>query len=126
MKQKGQNKKFSELSRSRQILVVLFIAMIGFLIFLLILNVLKPKPTSLNIEEAQKKCMLMEEVDLLSTHGGSLNDEIIKKAENTCLSLWDSPEKEESFKKYIETDWEEMKMKTLEGKTLQSLYEASK
>ena len=81
------------------------------------------------IDEAQLKCMLMEESDLVNYMGESFGEETTKKAREFCLSQWDlskSPENtEESFIEIITSDWEIRKDEVLEGHTLQELYDAS-
>lgn len=90
----------------------------------------KDKESSMSITEAQTKCMLMEEADLVNTMGEAFGDDTTEKAKNTCLSQWDlskNPDNtQEKFIEVIQSDWEERKDEILEGYTLQQLYDESK
>lgn len=90
----------------------------------------KDKESSMPITEAQTKCMLMEEADLVNTMGEAFGDDTTEKAKNTCLSQWDlskNPDNtQEKFIEVIQSDWEERKDEILEGYTLQQLYDESK
>lgn len=90
----------------------------------------KDKESSISITEAQTKCMLMEEADLVNTMGEPFGDDTTEKAKNTCLSQWDlskNPDNtQEKFIEVIQSDWEERKDEVLEGYTLQQLYDESK
>lgn len=76
-------------------------------------------------QEAQTKCMLMEEADLVNLAGETFSNEVVEKAQKFCLSLWDSPDKVESFKKATEMDWGERKTEILQGYTLEQIYNES-
>jgi len=90
----------------------------------------KDKESSISITEAQTKCMLMEEADLVNTMGEPFGDDTTEKAKNTCLSQWDLSKNpnntQEKFIEVIQSDWEERKDEVLEGYTLQQLYDESK
>lgn len=90
----------------------------------------KDKESSMSITEAQTKCMLMEEADLVNTMGEPFGDDTREKAKNTCLSQWDlskNPDNtQEKFIEVVQLDWEERKDEVLEGYTLQQLYDESK
>lgn len=90
----------------------------------------KDKESSMSITEAQTKCMLMEEADLVNTMGEPFGDDTTEKAKNTCLSQWDlskNPDNtQEKFIEVIQSDWEQRKDEVLEGYTLQQLYDESK
>ena len=85
------------------------------------------KTETTSIEEAQLKCMLMEESDMVNYMGEPLNEQTRKKAEEHCLSGWDmrkNPENTEE--KFIETtnkDWEMVKDEVMEGYTLQQYFD---
>ena len=81
----------------------------------------------ISTSEAQTKCMLMEEADIINLENVPLSDSVVKKAEEHCLSLWNTPEKEEEFRKAIQTDWELQKGNKINEYTLEELYrEATK
>lgn len=88
------------------------------------------KTQTMSIDEAQTKCMLMEEADLVNTMGEAFGDDTTEKAKNTCLSQWDlskNPDNtQEKFIEVIQSDWEERKDEVLEGYTLQQLYDEAK
>lgn len=82
--------------------------------------------STMTISEAQTKCMLMEEADMVNLMGEPFGDATTKKAEKHCLSLWDmtqNPENtEEKFIDMIADDWELQKDIVLEGFTLEEYY----
>lgn len=82
-----------------------------------------------SIHEAQTKCMLMEESDLVNYMGEPFGNNTTKKAEEFCLSLWDKSQNpdnsEEEFVRIVEMDWAERKTEILEGYTLEQLYTES-
>lgn len=88
------------------------------------------KTQTMSIDEAQTKCMLMEEADLVNYMGEPFGDATTKKASDFCLSLWDmtkNPDNtEEKFIETVKSDWEQRKNEVLEGYTLQQLYDESK
>ena len=98
--------------------LAIFIAVIFFFINLQT----KSDDSSMSIEEAQEKCMLMEEADLVNTMGEEFGPATTKKAERFCLSAWDTSEKEATFKEDVKIDWENRKTEILEGYTLEELY----
>lgn len=85
---------------------------------------------TMTISEAQTKCMLMEEADMVNYMGEPFGDATTKKAEEFCLSQWDRSENpentDEKFIEIVESDWEQRKDEVLEGYTLQQLYDESK
>lgn len=111
----------------RGILGGIIMVIIGIVIIMVLVNMFSKEPEdgSISIEEAQTKCMLMEEADLVNLSGEPFGDATTKEAEKHCLSLWDSPEKESTFKEIIESDWESRKTEVLEGYTLEQLYNES-
>ena len=90
----------------------------------------KDKESSMPITEAQTKCMLMEEADLVNTMGEPFGDDTTEKARDFCLSQWDrskNPDNtDEKFIELVQLDWEERKDEVLEGYTLQQLYDETK
>lgn len=90
----------------------------------------KEKELSMSITEAQTKCMLMEEADLVNTMGEPFGDATTEKAREFCLSQWDrskNPDNtDEKFIELVQLDWEERKDEVLEGYTLQQLYDETK
>lgn len=107
--------------------IAAFIALV-ILIILVIVAIFSPKETSeqMSDDEAQTKCMLMEEADLVNLMGEPFGDDTTKKAQQTCLSQWDSPDKVKSFKNTVETEWNERKSEILEGYTLEHYYDEYK
>ena len=89
-----------------------------------------PTDTQMSITEAQQKCMLMEEADIVNTVGEEYSQAVIDRAEKHCLAMWDkttSPNStEEQFIEIVSSDWENRKNETLRGLTLQELYDSSK
>lgn len=104
------------------ILTIIGLAIFIALIFAFINSQNKPDDSSMSISEAQEKCMLMEEADLVNTMGEEFGSATTKKAEQFCLSAWDTSEKEATFKEDVKTDWENRKTEILEGYTLEQLY----
>lgn len=94
------------------------------------LNSKKSTKTQMSITEAQEKCVLMEEADMVNYMGEPFSKATTEKAEKFCLSQWDEWENpnntEEKFIEIIQKDWEERKEEVLEGYTLQQLYNESK
>lgn len=90
------------------------------------LNGKRSTKTQMSITEAQQKCVLMEEADIVNVMGEAWSDEVAKRAEATCLSGRETQEKEESFVQIIESDWENRKNEVLQGSTLQELFDAAK
>lgn len=90
----------------------------------------KEKEPSMSITEAQTKCMLMEESDMVNYMGEPFGDATTEKARDFCLSQWDrskNPDNtDEKFIELVQLDWEERKDEVLEGYTLQQLYDESK
>ena len=104
------------------LLTLIGLAIFIALIFAFINSQNKSNDSSISISEAQEKCMLMEEADLVNTMGEPFGSETTKKAEQFCLSAWDTSEKEATFKEDVKTDWENRKSEVLEGYTLEQLY----
>lgn len=77
----------------------------------------------LPIDEAQDKCRLMELADRVNFNGEPYNRTTSDAADKYCFTLWDTPEKEKEFRKYIETDWEIEKTTVVGGYTLQEIYD---
>lgn len=71
------------------------------------------------IEEAQKKCVVMEMTDMYRLGDYS---NVIKRAQDHCFSLWNTPEKEKEFRSYMKNDWELVKNDVVDGKTLDEYY----
>lgn len=101
------------------------------IIAVIAINIANNKNNSqkMSIQEAQAKCMLMEEADMVNTMGEPFGDATTEKAREFCLSQWnrtDSPENtDEKFIDIVQSDWEERKNEILEGYTLQQLYNQS-
>lgn len=85
-----------------------------------------PKEPEMTTYEAQTKCVLMEQADLVNLMGEPFGSETYKKAEEFCLSQWDrtkNPDNtEEKFKEIIKTDWENRKSEVLDGNTLEEYF----
>lgn len=94
------------------------------------LNGKKKDSPSMSITEAQTKCMLMEESDMVNYMGEPFGDATTEKAREFCLSQWDrskNPDNtDEKFIELVQLDWEERKDEVLEGYTLQQLYDEAK
>lgn len=98
------------------------------IIAVIAINIANNKNNSqkMSIQEAQAKCMLMNEWGQVNEIGKPFSQEVIEEAERFCLSQWDSPEREKDFLNFIPKDWEVMKGKELNGYTLQQLYDENK
>lgn len=120
----AEQKKNIQLPLWAQIVVGVIVAII---IISIALNMPKEKDLGMNIQEAQAKCMLMEEADLVNIMGEPFGPETTKKAEKTCLAGWDrstNPDNtDEKFIEIISSDWESRKDEVLAGHTLQQLYD---
>lgn len=94
------------------------------------LNSKKSTKTQMSITEAQEKCVLMEEADMVNYMGEPFGNATTDKAEKFCLSQWDRWENpnntDEKFIEIIQEDWENRKNEVLQGSTLQELYDAAK
>lgn len=77
---------------------------------------------SISIEEAQAKCMLIDEYNQVTELGKTFSQDVVNEAERFCLTQWDTPDRENDFKNSIPKDWEAMKDKVLDGYTLEQLY----
>lgn len=114
----------------KNLLIGIIFVIIGVVIIIALVGRDKTSDVQINdsfsISEAQAKCMLMEEADLVNLNGEPFNNSTIKKAEQTCLSQWDmtkNPDNtEDKFKEIIKSDWETRKTETIEGTTLENLY----
>ena len=101
------------------------------IIAVIAINIANNKNNSqkMSIQEAQAKCMLMEEADMVNTMGEPFGDATTEKAREFCLSQWDRAENpentDEKFIEIVQSDWEERKNEILEGYTLQQLYDQS-
>lgn len=86
--------------------------------------------TQMSITEAQEKCVLMEEADMVNYMGEPFGNATTDKAEKFCLSQWDRWENpnntDEKFIEIVQEDWEKRKNEVLQGSTLQELYDAAK
>lgn len=78
--------------------------------------------SGISIEEAQAKCMLIDEYNQVNELGKEYSQDVVKEAERFCLSQWNTPDREKTFKESVPKDWETMKDKTLNGYTLEQLY----
>ena len=117
----------------KDILVGIFMIIIGAVIIAVFVNIINNNNNNggnnenkMSITEAQEKCMLMEEADMVNYMGEPFGAETTKKAEKHCLSLWDRSENpnntDEAFIEMVKTDWETRKTEVLEGYTLEALY----
>ena len=134
MKAKNEPSKLEYGLLALKNLKTIIFTIIGLAIFIAIIVAIinamnKPDDGSMSINEAQTKCMLMEEADIVNYMGEPFGAETTKKAEKHCLSLWDRSENpnntEEAFIEIVETDWETRKTEVLEGYTLEQYYEES-
>lgn len=115
----------------KDILVGIFMIIIGAVIIAVFVNIInnnnnQDNSSKMSITEAQDKCILMEEADLVNVMGEPFGAATTKKAEETCLSQWDMSKNpnntEEKFIDVITADWEVRKTEVLEGYTLEALY----
>ena len=118
----------------KDILVGIFMIIIGAVIIAVFVNIInnnnnnggEQNENKMSISEAQEKCILMEEADLVNVMGEPFGAATTKKAEETCLSQWDMSKNpnntEEKFIDVITADWEVRKTEVLEGYTLEALY----
>lgn len=94
------------------------------------LNGKRSTKTQMSITEAQQKCVLMEEADMVNYMGEPFGNATTDKAEKFCLSQWDRGENpnntDEKFIEIIQEDWENRKNEVLQGSTLQELFDAAK
>ena len=108
----------------RGILWGIILIIIGVVVIIALINMFKGDPDDeglISTTEAQEKCVVMETYDSIRYNGESTNT-AKEKAEKHCLSLWDTPEKEKEFRKYIEEDWQTVKDEVYEGKTYEQYY----
>lgn len=104
------------------ILTVLGLAILIGVIIAFITTQNKTDGSSMSIEEAQKKCVVITMVGYEKA-----NEEIsVDEAQKHCLAMWDSPEREESFKEYITKEWEANKNEVFNSKTIEAIYEERK
>lgn len=100
----------------------LFTIVIAIVIVVVVINVINGNKESddlMPIEEAQKKCVVMEMTDMYRL-GDYTN--VISRAQDHCFSLWNTPEKEKEFRTYTKSDWELVKTDVVDGKTLEEYY----
>lgn len=93
------------------------------IIVIFITNLNKPKEEmeeTISTTEAQKKCVVMEMVDIWQTGGD--RDTVVETARKHCLESWNTPEKEKIFRKTIQDDWNNRKNEVFEGETLEDFY----
>lgn len=114
----------------RQQIIVGTICAVIVIVVVVALNSKKSTKTQMSITEAQQKCMLMEEADIVNTVGEEYSQTVIDRAEKHCLAMWDkttSPNSTEGqFIEIVSSDWENRKNEMLQGSTLQELYDAAK
>lgn len=78
---------------------------------------------TMSIDEAQKKCVVLTMVGYQKATGTEQN---VQEAQKHCLAMWDSPEREKTFKEYVEKEWENNKDEVFNGKTIETIYEERK
>ena len=134
MKAKNEPSKLEYGLLALKNLKTIIFTIIGLAIFIAIIVAIinamnKPDNGSMSITEAQEKCILMEEADLVNVMGEPFGAATTKKAEETCLSQWDMSKNpnntEKKFIDVITADWEVRKTEVLEGYTLEQYYEES-
>ena len=104
------------------ILTLIGLAIFIALIFAFINSQNKSDDSSMSIEEAQKKCVVINLVGYQKA-GEEMS---VNEAQSYCLAMWDSPEREKTFKEYITKEWESNKNEVFDGKTIESIYEEMK
>lgn len=100
---------------------------VGVIVFIVVINMFtgdSNEPGSMSITEAQKKCTVMEAVDLEKYNGAG--SDVWELASKHCFAEWDmskNPENtEEKFIEIIKSDWETRKTEEIEGQTIEELY----
>lgn len=114
----------------KEIIAGILMVAIGVAVFIFIFNRGEgsednPKPV-MSMTEAQAKCTLMEQADLVNLMGEPYGDATFEKADKTCRHSWDKVNNpnasEEKFAEITASDWEERKTEKLNGHTLEELY----
>lgn len=124
MDQSKTHKSFNELPTYAKIAVYIFAAVLAIAI---IASVFGKKGTDkkISVNEAQTKCILMEESDIMSQEGVELSSSVTERADDYCRSLWNSPDKEAKFIDAITNDWESRKNEKIGEFSLEELYNES-
>lgn len=100
---------------------------IGVGVIVLLINMFSNKgggEQHMSITEAQKKCTVMEAVDMRKYENAG--DDVFDSASKRCLAEWDMSKNpnntEEKFIDIVEKDWESRKSENIEGQTIEELY----
>lgn len=100
---------------------------IGIGVIVLLINMFSNKgggEQHMSITEAQKKCTVMEAVDMRKYENAG--DDVFDLASKRCLAEWDMSKNpnntEEKFIDIVEKDWESRKSENIEGQTIEELY----
>ena len=100
---------------------------IGIGVIVLLINMFSNKgggEQHMSITEAQKKCTVMEAVDMRKYENAG--DDVFDLASKRCLAEWDMSKNpnntEEKFIGIVEKDWESRKSENIEGQTIEELY----
>lgn len=100
---------------------------IGVGVIILLINMFSNKgggEQHISITEAQKKCTVMEAVDMRKYEDAG--DDVFDLASKRCLTEWDMSKNpnntEEKFIDIVEKDWESRKSENIEGQTIEELY----
>ena len=111
----------------RGILWGIILIIIGVVVIIALVNMFKGdsnEPGSMSITEAQKKCTVMEAVDLEKYNDAG--SDVWELASKHCFAEWDmskNPENtEEKFIEIIKSDWEARKTEEIKGQTIEELY----
>lgn len=105
--------------------IVLTVIGLAILIGVIVAFITSPNKTddsSMSTTEAQKKCVVVTIVGYKKTGEGISVDE----AQRHCMAMWDSPEREKTFREYMTKEWEANKDEVYDGKTIEAIYEEMK
>ena len=104
------------------ILTVLGLALLIGVIVAFINSQNKTDDSSTSTTEAQKKCVVVTIVGYKKA-GERIS---VDEAQRHCMAMWDSPEREKTFREYMTKEWEANKDEVYDGKTIEAIYEEMK
>lgn len=132
MKQQNKSKQPSKLeatSVALSSLGKLILLIIGLAIFIwLIISIIgaqlskSGEDSTMSTGEAQKKCVV---ITLVGYQKEGI-EQSVDEAQKHCMAMWDTPEREKTFIEFVTKEWEAWKNETIEGKTVEDLYEEMK
>lgn len=104
------------------IITVLGLALLIGVIVAFINSQNKTDDSSMSTTEAQKKCVVVTIVGYKKA-GERIS---VDEAQRHCMAMWDSPEREKTFREYMTKEWEANKDEVYDGKTIEAIYEEMK